>query len=685
MSYGPLDRLCVDTIRFLAVDAVERAESGHPGLPLDAAPMAYVLWDRYLRHDPGDPAWWDRDRFVLSAGHGSALLYALLHLTGYDLPLEELERFRQWGSRTPGHPESELTAGVEATTGPLGQGLANAVGMAIAEAHLAARYNRPGHDVFDHRTWVIASDGDLMEGVTSEAGSLAGHLRLGKLVVLYDDNQVTLSGTTSVTFSEDVLKRYEAYGWHVQRVEDGNDLPALDRALREAVDERGRPSLVAVRTVLGYGAPHKQGTFQAHGSPLGEDETRATKHALGWPEDARFRVPPDVAEHMRGAVERGRAMNEAWRARLAAYGREHPKRLHELERRFTGTLPDGWADDLPVFEPDDDGLSTRKAGEPVLRRIAELVPEVMGGSGDLDPSTHTMLAGLGDFEPPELAHDRAQGAAGGPWGYDGRNIHFGVREHAMGAAVNGMAYHGGFIPFGATFLAFSDYMRPAIRLAALAGLRSIFVFTHDSVALGEDGPTHQPIGQLASLRAIPDLLVIRPADANETRWAWQVAVEQRHRPTCLVFARQSVPTLDRNRYAPAEGLRRGGYVLDAEKGDGDPDVILLGTGSEVSLALAAAEILRSEGVRPRVVSMPCRRLFEEQEPGYRERVLPAGVTARVVVEAASPLGWDRYAGPRGAVIALDRFGASAPGDRVLRELGFTPENVARRAREVLSS
>jgi len=680
-----LDRQCIDTIRFLAVDAVENADSGHPGLPLGAAPMAYALWDRHLRHDPGNPKWWDRDRFVLSAGHGSALLYALLHLTGYDLPVEELKRFRQWGSRTPGHPESGLTAGVEATTGPLGQGLADAVGMAIAEAHLAARYNRPGHDVFDHRTWVIASDGDLMEGITSEAGSLAGHLRLGKLVVLYDDNRVTLSGTTSVTFSEDVPKRYQAYGWHVQRVEDGNDLAALERAIRTAVDARARPSLIAVRTVLGYGAPHKQGTYQAHGSPLGEDETRATKRALGWPEDARFLVPPEVAAHMRAAVERGRALHEEWKAGLAAYGREHPKLLHELERRFVGTLPDGWADDLPEFEADDAGISTRKAAEPVLRDIARLVPEVMGGSADLDPSTHTMLPGLGDFQSPRAAREGVQGAAGGSWGYEGRNLHFGVREHAMGAAVNGLAYHGGFIPFGATFLAFSDYMRPAIRLAALAGLRAIFVFTHDSVALGEDGPTHQPIGQLAALRAIPGLLVIRPADANETRWAWQVAVEERHRPTCLVFTRQAVPTLDRDRYAPAESLRRGGYVLDPEEGGGDPDVILLATGSEVSLAVGAAEILRADGVRPRVVSMPCRRLFEEQEDAYRERVLPHGVTARVVVEAASPLGWDRYAGPRGRVVALDRFGASAPGDRVLRELGFTAEEVARHAREVLSS
>jgi transketolase len=681
MKAEELDRLCVDTIRFLAVDAVEKARSGHPGLPLDAAPLAYLLWSRFLRHDPGDSKWWDRDRFVLSAGHGSALLYALLHLYGYDLPLDELRRFRQWGSRTPGHPESHLTPGVEASTGPLGQGLGNAVGMAIGEAHLAARYNRPGHEIFGHRTFVLASDGDLMEGVGAEAASLAGHLRLGRLIVFYDSNSVTLSGTAGLTFTEDVAARYAACGWHVQSLADGNDLAALDRATRAALDEANRPSLVVVKTILGFGAPTKQGTFEAHGSPLGPEETAGTKRNLGWPPDAEFLVPPEAAAHFARAAGRGRAEAAAWRARFAAYAAAHPELAAEIERRFAGRLPEGWSERLPAFPADPKGMATRKASEAVLQELAHTLPELVGGSGDLDPSTFTWLKQQGDFEPPSTSAAGAQGAAGGVWSYAGRNIHFGVREHVMGAAVNGLAYHGGFIPFGASFLVFSDYMRPAIRLAALARLRAIFVFTHDSVGLGEDGPTHQAVEQLAALRAIPDLLVIRPADANETRVAWQVALEARDRPTLIALTRQAVPTLDRDRLASAEGLRRGGYVLNPPgPGAASPDVVLMATGSEVALIVEAAATLAREGIVARLVSLPCWRLYEEQGAAYRDAVLPPAVTARVAIEAATTFGWDRFAGAHGRIIGIDRFGASAPGATVMKELGITAGHVVEAAR-----
>jgi transketolase len=680
------DRLCIDTIRFLAVDAVEQARSGHPGLPLGAAPMAYVLWSRFLKHDPAQPGWWDRDRFVLSAGHGSALLYALLHAFGYALPMDELRRFRQWGSRTPGHPESHLTPGVEASTGPLGQGLGNAVGMAIGEAHLGARYNRPGHEIFHHHTFVIASDGDIMEGVGAEASSLAGHLGLGRLIVLYDNNHVTLSGTTSIAFSEDVTARYTGYGWHVQHVSDGNDVAAIDRAVRAAQDEAARPSLIVVDTVIGYGAPGKQGTFEVHGSPLGADETTRAKRNLGWPPDAKFLVPPEAAAQFRAAAARGSASAAAWRDRFAAYDKQYPDLGGEVRRRFGGALPDRWSADLPSFPPDAKGLATRKASEAVMQAIARAVPELVGGSADLDPSTFTWLKQAGDFEPPATAAaaSAAQGTAGGEWSYAGRNIHFGIREHAMGAAVNGLAYHGGFIPFGATFLVFSDYMRPPIRLAALSHLRSIFVFTHDSIGLGEDGPTHQPVEQLAALRAIPRLLVIRPADANETRVAWEIAMQAADRPVALALTRQAVPTLDRARFADAAGVRRGAYVLDRD-GAPAPDVILMATGSEVSVIVAAAERLRGEGIRVRLVSMPCWRLFEEQSAAYQESVLPRAVAARVAVEAGVSLGWHRFVGPAGHIVAADRFGASAPGETVLREYGFTPEHVVEAARAAIAS
>ena len=679
MRPSELDLLCVNTIRFLSVDMIEKAASGHPGLPMGAAPMAYTLWTRFLRHNPKDPSWWDRDRFVLSAGHGSALLYSLLHLTGYDLPLDQIERFRQWESKTPGHPESCATPGVEASTGPLGQGLGNALGMAIGEAQLAARYNRPSYELFRHFTYVLASDGDMMEGIESEASSLAGHLGLGRLIVLYDNNHVTLSATTPITFTENVAARHRAYGWHVLELEDGNDIEAIGRAIQSAKDVADRPSLISVRTVIGYGAPDKEGTFGAHGSPLGAEETRKAKRNLGWPEEPPFAIPEEALAHFRSAVDRGRALEEAWLAMFSAFKQEFPELARELTSRFARDLPAGWADNLPVFPSDANGLATRKASEAVMQAVARTVPGLVGGSADLDPSTFTWLKEDGDFESELRSPRDVQGTTGGGWSYAGRNLHFGVREHAMAAAVNGLAYHGGFIPFGATFLVFSDYMRPSLRLAALAELHSIFVFTHDSIGVGEDGPSHQPIEQLASLRAIPNLLVIRPCDANETRWAWQTALEARDRPIALVLTRQNVPTLDRTRYASAELLGRGAYVLNASDGEKRPDVILIATGSEVSLIVAAEAILRKANVSARLVSMPSWRLFEEQTEEYRESVLPAAVTVRLAIEAASPFGWERWTGLQGAVLGIDRFGASAPGPVLFKELGFTAEHVARRA------
>ncbi|HKP64889.1 MAG TPA: transketolase [Polyangiales bacterium] len=677
MTEAQIDRLAIDTIRFLSVDMVQKAKSGHPGLPLGAAPMAYVLWDRFLRHNPRNPGFWDRDRFVLSAGHGSALLYSLLHLTGYDLSLEQIKQFRQWGSLTPGHPERGETPGVEASTGPLGQGLGNAVGMAIGEAHLAERFNRPGHTVFDHYTYVLASDGDMMEGVESEAASLAGHLGLGKLIVLYDNNHVTLSATTSLAFSEDVAARHLAYGWHVQSVSDGNDVAAIERALHAAREERDRPSLICVQTILGYGAPTKQGSFEAHGNPLGPDEVRATKQNLGWPLEPAFLIPADALSHLRQALERGAELERGWQARFEAYRRECPELARELERRFAGELPEGWSRDLPVFPADTPPIATRKAGESVLQAIARSVPELLGGSGDLDPSTYTGLKNAGDFEASSTPLRSAQGLLGGGSSFAGRNVHFGVREHAMAAAVNGMAYHGGLLPFAATFLVFSDYMRPSIRLAAITRLRSLFVFTHDSIGVGEDGPTHQPIEHLAALRAIPQLLVIRPADANETRWAWQVAVEHTAGPSALIFTRQNLPVLDRSRYAPAEMLRYGGYVLNLDASE--PDLILIASGSEVQLITEAEPQLRAAGVRTRLVSMPSWELFDQQSQAYRDSVLPPGVRARLAIEAGSTLGWERYVGLEGAVLGIDRFGASAPGATLFEHFGFTVQRVVESA------
>jgi transketolase len=686
MAGSTIDDLCINTIRTLAIDAVQKAGSGHPGMPMGAATMAYVLWTRHLRHNPSNPDWFDRDRFILSAGHGSMLLYSLLLLTGYGLSLEDLKHFRQWGSRTPGHPERGATPGVEVTTGPLGQGFANAVGMAIAERWLAATFNRPGETVVDHRTYVIASDGDLMEGVASEAASLAGDLKLGRLIVLYDSNLITLSATTDVTFSEDVGERFGAYGWQVQHV-DGMDVAAVDEALANARADDDRPSLIIARTHIGYGSPHKQDTFEAHGEPLGADEVRLTKRAYGWPEDAQFLVPEKAQNEFAKAAIRGEMWQRDWHAAMDAYRRAYPDLADELDRVIAGELPARWDDGLPSFAPADGEIATRDAGGKTLAVLSDRVTNILGGSGDLDPSTRTMMSGKGDFQSsaaPEYGLTLpTQGLAQGPWGYAGRNIHFGVREHAMGAILTGMSHHGGVIPFGATFLIFSDYMRPAIRLAALSRAHVIYVFTHDSIALGEDGPTHQPVEQLASLRAIPNVVVLRPADANETVAAWRVALGRSSGPVALALTRQKLPVLDRSTLAPAENTARGGYVLVESDSAAMPELILIATGSEVSLALGAYERLVADGLRCRVVSMPSWELFEEQPVDYREGVLPSGVRARVAIEAGAKQGWERYFGSAGSVIGVDRFGASAPGPEVLEHYGFTVEHVVEVAQGVL--
>ena len=673
-----LDQLCVNTIRALAIDTVQNANSGHPGLPLGAAPMAYALWTRVLRHSPSHPEWADRDRFVLSAGHGSALLYSLLHLTGYDLPLDELKRFRQFGSHTPGHPEYGDTPGVEVTTGPLGQGFANAVGMAIAERHLAARFNRPGHEVVDHYTYVIAGDGDFMEGVVHEAAALGGHLRLGKLVCLYDSNSICLAGATSLSFTTDSAKVFEGYGWHVQTVVDGNDLDGITRAIEAAKKVTDKPSLVVVQTQIGYGSP-KQGTFGVHGSPLGAEQVVETKKALGYPSTEPFFVAPDALAELRTAVDRGKALEAAWRAKLAAFRAAHPDLAAELERVLRRELPAGWDQDLPKFAPSDKPMATRSAGGKAINAIAARVPELVGGSADLNPSTETALKGAGDFESPSFRPADRQGAVGGEWGYGGRNLHFGVREHAMAAVSSGIALHGGLIPFSATFFTFSDYMRPSIRLASIMKAHSIFVFTHDSIGVGEDGPTHQPVEHAASLRLIPQLTVIRPADANETSSAWRFAVAHPG-PVALLLTRQAVPVLEGTAGAD---VAKGGYVLaDA---DGTPDVILVATGSEVHLAVDARAQLAGRGIKARVVSMPSTELFDAQTQAYRDAVLPPAVVARVAVEAGVLTGWEKYTGQFGATVGIyDRFGASAPPKVVMEKYGFTADNVAAKAAEVVA-
>ncbi len=659
------DSVAVNTLRFLAADAVEEANSGHPGMPMGAAPMAYVLWTRFLRFDPSDPDWFDRDRFILSAGHGSMLLYALLHLAGYDLPLEEIRNFRQWGSITPGHPEVHLTPGVEATTGPLGQGFGNGVGMAMAERYLAHHYNRPGHQLLDHHIYAIVSDGDLMEGVASEAASLAGAMKLGRLVYLYDDNHISIEGSTSLAFTEDVLARFEAYGWHVQAVEDGEDLVAIEQAIENARLETERPSLIRVRTHIGFGSP-KQDSASAHGEPLGADDLTAAKEKLGWPLEPRFHIPAEATAAFGNAVERGQALKAMWEDRLAAYTREHPSEGAELKLAMAGKLPVDWDQEIPTFPAGEKKVATRAAGGKVLNALARRVPTMLGGSADLAPSTKTLIDGENTLASPDEP---------------GRNIHFGVREHAMGAAVNGMALHGGVVPYGATFLIFSDYMKPSIRLAALSGLRSLFIFTHDSIGLGEDGPTHQPVEQLAGLRAIPGLVVFRPADANETAEAWRAAV-QRPGPVAFALTRQGLPVLDPGTHPIRDGVRRGAYVLQEAAG-GAPDLVLMATGSEVSLALQAAKLLADDdGTAVRVVSMPSLELFREQPPEYRASVLPGDVP-RIAIEAGSPLGWHEWVGERGDIIALDRFGASAPGPTVMTKLGFSTENVVARARALL--
>ena len=677
-----LDQQCVNTMRFLSVDMVQKANSGHPGMPLGAAPMAYVLWTRFLKYNPRNPDWPDRDRFVLSAGHGSALLYSLLYLTGYALSLDDIREFRQWGSKAPGHPERGHTPGVEVTTGPLGQGMANAVGMAIGETQLAARYNRSGHPLIDHHTYAIVSDGDLMEGVGAEAASLAGHLELGKLTCLYDDNYVTLSAGTDITFTEDRAAHFRAYGWHTMRVEDGNDLAAIAAALTEARAETRRPSLILIRTHIGYGSP-EQDSFEAHGSPLGVDDVRKTKEKLNWPVEPAFLVPDAALAHFREALGRGAKDEAAWNERLASYTHAFPELASELQRSLRGELPAGWNADIPVFPADAKGIATREASGKVMNAIAPKLPALTGGSADLDPSTKTALKGLGDFNPPMKPGEDIEGSEGGGWGYAGRNLHFGVREHAMGAIANGLAAHGGTIPYGATFLIFSDYMRPPIRLAALAHLHVIHVFTHDSIALGEDGPTHQPVEQLANLRAIPNLILLRPGDANETAVAWQIALETKDRPVLLVLTRQAVPTLDRNRYASAQGVRRGAYVL-SDAANGMPQLILIASGSEVGLIVAASERLQREGIAVRCVSMPSWELFEALPKPDRDAVLPPSVRARLAVEAGVAQGWHRYVGDAGDVIGVEHFGASAPGETVLREYGFTVDNVCARGKALLA-
>jgi transketolase len=663
-----LDRLAIDTIRTLSIDGVQQANSGHPGAPMGMAPMAFALWTRFLRHAPTHPDWPDRDRFVLSAGHASMLLYSLLHLTGYDLSLDELKHFRQWGSLTPGHPELGMTPGVEATTGPLGQGVANAVGMAIAERRLAAEFNRPGHTVVDHWTYAICSDGDLQEGIASEAASLAGHLKLDKLVMLYDDNQIQLDGPTSMAFSEDVLERFRAYGWQTLRVKDGTDVGAIEAAIRLARSD-DRPSIIAVRTVIGFGSPNKAGSQKAHGAPLGPDEVRLTKEAYGWDPDRTFFVPDAAAALFSRAIPWGEELVRRWTAAFDAYRAAFPAEANELERRLDGDLAAGWDAALPRWEAGSE-VATRNASADTINALAAAVPELFGGSADLSESNLTDVKGGGDFSA-----ERA-----------GRNLRFGVREHGMGGIANGLACHGGFRPYVATFLTFSDYMRGSVRVAALSGLPVIYDWTHDSVGLGEDGPTHQPVEQYAALRAIPNLWFIRPADANETAAAWALALERTGGPTALALTRQKLPVLPGTPDGARAGVRRGGYVVRAasnEAGGGSPDLVYVATGSEVQLAVAAAEALETEGIATRVVSLPCWEAFEAQDTAYRESVLPAAARKRVAVEMGVPLGWERWAGDEGAIVALDHFGTSAPAGTILREFGFTAEAVAAVGRRVV--
>ena len=654
-----LESRCINTLRFLSADAVQQANSGHPGLPMGAAAMAFTLWTRHLRHNPRNPKWVGRDRFILSGGHGSMLLYSLLHLTGYDLPLDEIKNFRQFGSKTPGHPEYGLTPGVEVTTGPLGQGFGQGVGMAIAAAHLAATFNKPGHEIIQSYIYGIVTDGDLMEGVSSEAASLAGHLSLGRIIYLYDDNHISIDGSTDLAFTENRAARFEAYGWHVQKIEDGNDVEAIDQAIRAAKADP-RPSLICVRTTIGYGAPKKQGTAKAHGEPLGDEELNAAKQNLGWPLEPRFFIPDDVLAFFRKTVDRGRELEHDWKMRFDAYKRLHPNLGADLSRRLAGQLPDGWDVELPTFPADPKGMATRASSGKIINALAPILPELIGGSADLAPSNNTKIDGSPDFQKVS---------------YDGRNFHFGVREHGMGAALNGMNLFGGVIAYGGTFLIFSDYMKPAIRIAAISHIPTIFIFTHDSVGLGEDGPTHQPIEHLAALRAVPNLVTIRPADANEVREAWKVAIARRDGPTALALTRQAVPTFEPSNLPTVE---MGAYVL---KDFGTPEIILMASGSEVGLVMDAAKKLADEGRGVRVVSFPSWELFEKQDEVYKESVLPRNLTRRLAVEAGATLGWERYAK---SVIGIDHYGASAPYKVIFENFGFTVENVLARAKDLIA-
>ena len=662
----PLDLLCINTLRTLSMDAVQKAKSGHPGLPMGAASMAYVLWTKYLKHNPSNPQWLNRDRFILSPGHGCMLLYSLLHLTGYDLTLEDIKNFRQWESKTPGHPESYLTPGVETTTGPLGQGFCNGVGMAIAQKFLANRFNRPGGEIVDYHIYGIVSDGDLMEGVTSEAASLAGHLKLGNIIYLYDDNHISIDGSTELAFTEDVGKRFEAYHWHVQTVADGNDLDAIDHAIKAAQEETGRPSLIKVRTHIGYGSPNKQDTAEAHGSPLGEDEIKLTKQKLGWDPEKKFFIPDEVLKHFRKAVDIGKKREQLWHMLCEHHKKENPELAAEWERITQNDFGDGWKKALPVFGADAGAMATREASGKVLDAITPHLPTMIGGSGDLTPSNNTFVKGMENFQATN---------------YGGHYIRYGIREHTMGSILNGLALTKGVIPYSGTFLVFSDYMRPPIRLAAIMGVRPIYVFTHDSIGLGEDGPTHQPVEHFAALRAIHNMTLIRPADANETAVAWRVAIEQKTGPVALALTRQKIPLIDRSRYAPAENLTKGAYTL-AENSK-NPKIILMGTGSEVQFVIGAYEQLVKENVPARVVSMPSWELFERQSKEYRDSVITPAVKKRLAVEAGSPMGWSKYVGDAGDVIGISRFGASAPWEIIYKEFGFTVENVLAKARTLI--
>lgn len=661
-----LQQKAIETIRFLSADGVQAANSGHPGLPMGTAAIAYTIWKRHLKINPANPNWVNRDRFILSGGHGSMLLYSLLHLAGFDLSLDELKNFRQWGSKTPGHPEFGHTVGVETTTGPLGQGFANGVGMAMAEAHLAAVFNRPNHEIIDHYTYAIVTDGDLMEGVTSEAASLAGHQKLGKLIYFYDDNRISIEGSTDLAFTEDRAARFEAYGWHVQKVADGNDVEAIDLAIKKAKAD-DRPSLIICKTTIGYGLPTKQGTEAAHGAPPGEDELAKAKDLAGWPPDEKFNLPEDVLNHFKEIQSDGKQAELDWQVSFNAYKEEFPTEGAELERRFSGELPDGWRDNLPVFEADAKGTASRNSSGAVLNAIGEVIPDLMGGSADLAPSNKTWMKGSGAFQSDMHA---------------GRNIHFGVRENAMGSIVNGFAYHGGFVPYGATFLVFSDYMRPAVRISALSQLHSIWIYTHDSIGVGEDGPTHQPVEHITSLRAIPNLSVIRPSDANEVREAWISAMESKDVPTALILSRQNLPTIDRTEFTGAELLHKGAYTL-ADIGEGKPEIILMASGSEVQLILDSANALVEEGIASRVISFPSWDLFEKQTDVYKEKVFSPEIEVRLAVEAGIGMGWKKYVGDKGGIISIEQYGASAPAKKIFKEYGFSVQNVVDKAKKLI--